>query len=275
MWRIRPWPYLVQRTHLRGLAEGMKLDREVNEQRLILEMLDVMDEMSHQLADVNDSVDELNEYVEDARQRLSDMEDVLFGDDDCDCDCDCGCEDDGEDEDEEEDDNLGDDQAFLRLPQLRPHRDDPRFRHRLRRKPRVSALRPALLRRRRGWGLSPLSGLRAFGAAGRRSDMQIGCGGAAARTGAVPADSTPRAFGREVCSWESRLAAEIPPLGNRRIAARGLMWLPCQLNGKGPPFRRQSLMARNKGQRVKEHTLVFCVTGISSRGETSQTALIE
>ena len=58
--------------YLRGLAEGMKLDREVNEQRLILEMLDVMDEMSHQLADVNDSVDELNEYVEDIDNDLSD-----------------------------------------------------------------------------------------------------------------------------------------------------------------------------------------------------------
>ena len=32
--------------YLRGLAEGMKLDREVNEQRLILELLDVMDEIS-------------------------------------------------------------------------------------------------------------------------------------------------------------------------------------------------------------------------------------
>ena len=100
--------------YLRGLAEGMKLDREVNEQRLILEMLDVMDEMSHQLADVNDSVDELNEYVEDIDNDLSDMEDVFFGDDDCDCDCDCdcGCEDDGEDEDEEEDDDEDDDQEL-------------------------------------------------------------------------------------------------------------------------------------------------------------------
>ena len=59
-------------TYLRGLAEGMKLDREVNEQRLILEMLDVMDEMAHQLTDVNDSVDELNEYVEDIDNDLSD-----------------------------------------------------------------------------------------------------------------------------------------------------------------------------------------------------------
>ena len=81
--------------YLRGLAEGMKLDREVNEQRLILEMLDVMDEMSHQLADVND------------------REDLLLGGDGCDCDC--GCEDDGEEEEEEdgeEDDEEDDDQEL-------------------------------------------------------------------------------------------------------------------------------------------------------------------
>ena len=94
--------------YLRGLAEGMKLDREVNEQRLILEMLDVMDEMAHQLTDVNDSVDELNEYVEDIDNDLSDMEDVLFGDDD-DCHCDGGCED---DEEEDEEDDEDDDQEL-------------------------------------------------------------------------------------------------------------------------------------------------------------------
>ena len=37
---------------------------------------------------------------------------------------------------------------------------------------------------------------------------------------------------------------------------------PCQLNSKDR-HSATGLMARNKGQRVKEHTLVFCVTGIS------------
>ena len=91
--------------YLRGLAEGMKLDREDNQQRLLLEMLDLMDEMAHQLADANAELAELQEYVEDIDTDLTDMEEVLFGDDDCDCDCDCdGCMDDFDMDDEDDDD---------------------------------------------------------------------------------------------------------------------------------------------------------------------------
>lgn len=89
--------------YLRGLAEGMKLDREDNQQRLLLEMLDLMDEMAHQLADANAELAELQEYVEDIDTDLTDMEEVLFGDDD-----DCDCEDcmDDYDEDDNEDQEL-------------------------------------------------------------------------------------------------------------------------------------------------------------------------
>ena len=62
--------------YLRGLAEGMKLDREDNQQRLLLEMLDLMDEMAHQLADANAELAELQEYVEDIDTDLTDMEEV-------------------------------------------------------------------------------------------------------------------------------------------------------------------------------------------------------
>lgn len=89
--------------YLRGLAEGMKLDRENNEQRLLLEMLDVMDEMAHSLSDMDGDIDELQEYVEDIDSDLSDMEDVLFGDEECDC---CDEDEDEDDEDEEEDEEL-------------------------------------------------------------------------------------------------------------------------------------------------------------------------
>lgn len=85
--------------YLRGLAEGMKLDREDNQQRLLLEMLDLIDEMAHQLTDVNADLGELQEYVEDIDTDLTDMEEVLFGDEDCDCgceDCDGSCEEDEE-----------------------------------------------------------------------------------------------------------------------------------------------------------------------------------
>ncbi|MBE5779678.1 MAG: hypothetical protein E7331_10165 [Clostridiales bacterium] len=88
--------------YLRGLAEGMKLDREDNQQRLLLEMLDLMDEMAHQLADANAELAELQEYVEDIDTDLTDMEEILFGDDDCDCeDCMGDYDEDDEDDDQE------------------------------------------------------------------------------------------------------------------------------------------------------------------------------
>ena len=80
--------------YLRGLAEGMGLDKEKNEHKLLLEMLGLMDEMAQKVADLDADVGELEEYVEDLDSDLSDMGEVLFGDDDDECDCDeCGAED--------------------------------------------------------------------------------------------------------------------------------------------------------------------------------------
>ena len=89
--------------YLRGLAEGMGLNKEKNENKLILEMLSLMDEMSQKVNELDGDVGELEEYVEDIDSDLSDMEDILFGDEDDECD---GCGDDcdccGEYDDEEE-----------------------------------------------------------------------------------------------------------------------------------------------------------------------------
>ena len=90
--------------YLRGLAEGMGLDKEKNENKLLLEMLGLMDEMAQKVSELDGDIGELEEYVEDIDSDLSDMEDVLFGDEDDDCDCcdndDCDCC--GEYDDEEE-----------------------------------------------------------------------------------------------------------------------------------------------------------------------------
>lgn len=81
--------------YLRGLAEGMGLDKEKNEHKLLLEMLGLMDEMAQKISDLDADVGELEEYVEDLDSDLSDMEEVLFGDDDDECDCDCDCDEEG------------------------------------------------------------------------------------------------------------------------------------------------------------------------------------
>lgn len=87
--------------YLRGLADGMGIDREKNENRLMLEMLKLMDDMAQKISEMDEEVGELEAYVEDLDSDLSDVEDALFCDEDCDCcdddDCDC-CDDDDEDE---------------------------------------------------------------------------------------------------------------------------------------------------------------------------------
>ena len=67
--------------YLRGLAEGMGLDKEKKEHKLLLEMLGLMDEMAQKVSDLDADVGELEEYVEDLDSDLSDMEEVLFGED--------------------------------------------------------------------------------------------------------------------------------------------------------------------------------------------------
>jgi hypothetical protein len=99
--------------YLKGLAEGMNLDKDKNSHKLLLEVISAMDEMAQAVSQLNEQQEELNEYVESIDDDLADLEDVLFGDEDCDGDCDgCdGCEDDDEDdfdkdEDEDEDETI-------------------------------------------------------------------------------------------------------------------------------------------------------------------------
>lgn len=94
---------LTDRTaYLRGLAEGMNLTKDKNENKLMLEMLSVMDDMAQKIAELEGDIAELDEYVESIDGDLSDMEEVLFGDEDDCCDCDDeDCEDCSFDENEE------------------------------------------------------------------------------------------------------------------------------------------------------------------------------
>lgn len=73
--------------YLRGLAEGMGITKEKNENKLLLEMLDLMDEMAQKVMELDGDIGELEEYVEDLDSDLGDMEEALFGDDE---ECDCG-----------------------------------------------------------------------------------------------------------------------------------------------------------------------------------------
>lgn len=81
--------------YLRGLADGMNLDASKGENKLMLEMLNLIDEMAQHIAEMDADIDELGEYVEDIDSDLGDVEELLFEDE----------EENDDDEDDEDDDS--------------------------------------------------------------------------------------------------------------------------------------------------------------------------
>lgn len=75
--------------YLKGLAEGMKISEETNEGKLLLQIIEVLedfadevDDVYDELDDLNDAVLELDDYVEAIDEDLADLEDDIYEDDD-------------------------------------------------------------------------------------------------------------------------------------------------------------------------------------------------
>ncbi len=79
-------------SYLKGLAEGMKLDAETNEGKLLLAILDVLGDIAINIEDIDSDLEDVTDVVTDIEESVIDLEDAVYGDDDDDCD---------EDEDEE------------------------------------------------------------------------------------------------------------------------------------------------------------------------------
>ena len=86
-------------SYLKGLSEGLKLDTEKNEGKLIEKMLELLSDLAEEVDSLRRDHEDLNEYVESIDSDLSDLEDVLYDEDE-------DGQDDDENEDEEEDDSL-------------------------------------------------------------------------------------------------------------------------------------------------------------------------
>ncbi|MBO7739009.1 MAG: hypothetical protein J6S18_01425 [Oscillospiraceae bacterium] len=82
--------------YLRGLAEGMKLDTETNEGKLISVIIDILEDVALEIADINENALDIGEELDALSSDLADVEEYLCEleeDDDCDCDCCCGDDD--------------------------------------------------------------------------------------------------------------------------------------------------------------------------------------
>ncbi len=105
--------------YLRGLADGVDLDKTTPEGKILAALLDLVTDIADEVEAINEDIVDLQDYVEEIDEDLADVEDFLdeecdgdceacdcdgdcddceFGDCDCDdddydCDCDCDCDD--------------------------------------------------------------------------------------------------------------------------------------------------------------------------------------
>ena len=86
--------------YLKGLAEGMELNTDKKEGKLLSAIIDVLEDIALELSDIEDAQEELGEGLDAVSDDLEDVEDLLYGED-------------GEDDDDDdayELDDLGEDE---------------------------------------------------------------------------------------------------------------------------------------------------------------------
>ena len=83
--------------YLKGLAEGLNLDESTKEGKLLLAIVDVLDEMADEFADIEDEIVDLEDGLDAVSDDLNDVEEFLYETSD----------------DEDEDDDEDDDEYFV------------------------------------------------------------------------------------------------------------------------------------------------------------------
>jgi DNA-directed RNA polymerase subunit RPC12/RpoP len=68
--------------YLKGLAEGLKLDTETKEGKLISVIIDTLEDIALELEELNENALDIGDEIDALSDDLSDVEEVIFGDDD-------------------------------------------------------------------------------------------------------------------------------------------------------------------------------------------------
>ena len=87
--------------YLRGMLEGLKFDADSDMGKIVLKLIDIVDDLAHDLTDAEERADVMADYIDELDHDLGEVEEYVYGDD-CDCcdddDCDCCCDDDDDDD---------------------------------------------------------------------------------------------------------------------------------------------------------------------------------
>ena len=88
--------------YIKGLADGLNLNKETAEGKLIAALIDLAGEVAEAQEKMQEDIDYLSDYVDELDEDLGAVEEEVYGDC-CDDDCDCCC-----DEDDEDDEDIDD-----------------------------------------------------------------------------------------------------------------------------------------------------------------------
>ena len=113
--------------YIQGLCEGLALDETTKEGKVLLAIVDLLDDLTDTVVQLDNDVDQIFDEIDAIDEDLTDVEDALLYDDEdedeedgCCCgghghhhhhgdhECKCGCHDDDEDEEWEDDEDLSD-----------------------------------------------------------------------------------------------------------------------------------------------------------------------
>ena len=84
--------------YLKGLMDGLNLDTEKAEGKMISAMVELLGDVTKRLADVEETTIAISDELDEIEEDLDAIEDFIMDvEDDCDCccgdDCDCDCDD--------------------------------------------------------------------------------------------------------------------------------------------------------------------------------------
>ena len=91
--------------YLKGLMEGLNINKDTAEGKVLCAMADILEDMSTSVVDLEDSMAEVQGYLDELDDDLADVEDIIYEDED---------EDDYYD-DEEDDEDFIDDDDFIEV----------------------------------------------------------------------------------------------------------------------------------------------------------------
>ena len=69
-------------SYIKGLAEGLKLDTNTNEGKILAAIIDVLGDIALNIEDIDSDLADLTDVVGDVEDSLMDLEDEVYGEDD-------------------------------------------------------------------------------------------------------------------------------------------------------------------------------------------------